>query len=450
MSASNHSDTLGSRAIDGESGATTSSAMIELTANGHPTALSQCRHMILVDRPLVCRYSIPLITVAAASFLAYLLPSRFDPSHFTLFFLAVMLSTWYGGFGAGVLSTVFSALALDYFFISPVDSIELDSHAFLRLCVFLSVSVITSILTHARRRAEMGLRQAHAELEDRVRDRTAELTKANTALREEISERQKIEKELLRLQHQIGPVERLATIGRLTGTVAHDLGTPLNSVLGYTQLLAQEELPERARRRLTIIETQIHRMGEIIQNYLAYTRGNPPREKIYVNELIRDTLLLLQPVFKQRNLEVTSRLADGLPIIHGDSNSIQRVIINLLDNAVDACENAGCITIRTSERRETSHKDEGVVIEFEDTGMGIQPEILPRVFDLFVTTKAPGKGTGLGLVICQEIVKAHGGTIDISSQVGQGTTVTLFFPSATRPMTTNNAEDNDEQPHSDC
>jgi signal transduction histidine kinase len=424
--------------------------MIELTANGHPTALSQCRHMILVDRPLVCRYSIPLITVAAASFLAYLLPSRFDPSHFTLFFLAVMLSTWYGGFGAGVLSTVFSALALDYFFISPVDSIELDSHAFLRLCVFLSVSVITSILTHARRRAEMGLRQAHAELEDRVRDRTAELTKANTALREEISERQKIEKELLRLQHQIGPVERLATIGRLTGTVAHDLGTPLNSVLGYTQLLAQEELPERARRRLTIIETQIHRMGEIIQNYLAYTRGNPPREKIYVNELIRDTLLLLQPVFKQRNLEVTSRLADGLPIIHGDSNSIQRVIINLLDNAVDACENAGCITIRTSERRETSHKDEGVVIEFEDTGMGIQPEILPRVFDLFVTTKPPGKGTGLGLVICQEIVKAHGGTIDISSQVGQGTTVTLFFPSATRPMTTNNAEDNDEQPHSDC
>jgi signal transduction histidine kinase len=424
--------------------------MIELTANGHPTALSQCRHMILVDRPLVCRYSIPLITVAAASFLAYLLPSRFDPSHFTLFFLAVMLSTWYGGFGAGVLSTVFSALALDYFFISPVDSIELDSHAFLRLCVFLSVSVITSILTHARRRAEMGLRQAHAEMEDRVRDRTAELTKANAALREEISERQKIEKELLRLQHQIGPVERLATIGRMTATVAHDLGTPLNSVLGYTQLLAQEELPERARRRLTIIETQIHRMGEIIQNYLAYTRGNPPREKIYVNELIRDTLLLLQPVFKQRNLEVTSRLADGLPIIHGDSNSIQRVIINLLDNAVDACENAGCITIRTSERRETSHKDEGVVIEFEDTGMGIQPEILPRVFDLFVTTKAPGKGTGLGLVICQEIVKAHGGTIDISSQVGQGTTVTLFFPSATRPMTTNNAEDNDEQPHSDC
>jgi signal transduction histidine kinase len=449
MEASHQPDTLGSRAIDRESGPQLVSTMIDLTANGHQTALSQCRRMILVDRPLVCRYSIALITVAAASFLSYLLPSRFDPSHFTLFFLAVMLSAWYGGFGAGLMSTALSALALDYFFISPTYSIELDFHALVRLCVFLIVSVITNVLTDARRRAEADLRQAQGQLEDRVRERTAELARTNAALREEIGERQKVEEELLRLQHKIGPVERLATLGRMTGTVAHDLGTPLNSVLGYTQLLAQEELPERARRRLAIIETQIHRMGEIIQNYLAYTRGNPPREKIQVNELIRDTLLLLQPVFKQRNLEVTTHLAGGLPIIHGDSNSIQRVIINLLDNAVDACEKAGCITIRTSERRGETHKADGVMIELEDTGMGIQPEILPRVFDLFVTTKAPGKGTGLGLVICQEIVKAHGGTIDISSHVGQGTTVALFLPSATGSIAAVEAEEKNEQPHSD-
>ena len=86
----------------------------------------------------------------------------------------------------------------------------------------------------------------------------------------------KLNSELLRLQQQIGRVERFATLGRITATVAHDLGTPLNSVLGYAQLLAQEDLPERARRRLTIIETQIHRMGEIIQNYLSFSHGNPP------------------------------------------------------------------------------------------------------------------------------------------------------------------------------
>lgn len=406
--------------------------------------------MFINDRPLLCRYAIPLITVAAASLLASLLPSRVDPSHFSLFFLAVILSAWYGGFGAGLMSTVLSALALDYFFISPIYSIELDTHALLRLCVFLLFSVITNILTNARRRAEAALRQAQAQLEDRVRERTAELAESNAALREEITERQKIEKELLRLQHQIGRVERLATLGRITGTVAHDLGTPLNSVLGYTQLLAQEDLPERARRRLTIIETQIHRMGEIIQTYLAYTRGNPPQEKIYINELIRDTLLLLQPVFKQRNVQVSTQLADAPLAVHGDGNSIQRVVINLLDNAVDACEKAGGITIRTFEREETGQKGDWVIIELTDTGSGIPPEILPRVFDLFVTTKAPGKGTGLGLVICQEIVKAHGGTISISSQVGVGTTVTLSLPSATAPIGAIKAEDEREQPHTDC
>jgi two-component system NtrC family sensor kinase len=408
-----------------------------------------CSHMLIEDRPLVFRYILPFVAVTAASFLASLLPSRVDPSHFTLYFLSVMLSAWYGGFGAGLLSTVLSALALDYFFISPIYSIEMDAHALVRLCVFLSVSIVTNILTNARRRAEEDLRRAHAELEDRVRERTAELAQTNGALREEITERQKIEKELFRLQYQIGRVERLATIGRMTATVAHDLGTPLNSVLGYTQLLAQEDLPERARRRLAIIETQIHRMGEIIQNYLAFTRENPPRGKIWVNELIRDTLLLLQPVFKQRGVQVSAQLAESVPVVYGDSNSIQRVLINLLDNAVDACEQGGSVKVSTREIAASGQKKPGVVVEFADTGVGINPEILPKVFDLFVTTKAPGKGTGLGLIICQEIVKAHGGTINIASQLGRGTTVSVFLPSATVAVTETKTGDLDEQPHID-
>jgi signal transduction histidine kinase len=418
--------------------------------NQHQSFASWCDHMVIDDRPLVFRYTIPFVAVTAASFFASLLPWRVDPSHFTLYFLAVMLSAWYGGFGAGLMSTILSALALDYFFISPIYSIELDWHAFVRLGVFLVVAVITNVLTNARRRAEADLRQAHAELEDRVRERTAALAQTNDALREEINERQRIEKELLRLQHQIGRVERLATLGRMTGTVAHDLGTPLNSVLGYAQLLAQEDLPERARRRLTIIETQIHRMGEIIQNYLSYTRGSPQRGRINVNELIRDTVLLLQPVFKQRNVSVTTQLAESLPVIYGDGNSIQRVLINLLDNAVDACDRGGSVNIGTFEHAGPNHREQGVTIELADTGAGIPPEMLPRVFDLFVTTKAPGKGTGLGLVICQEIVKAHGGTINIASQLGTGTTVTVFLPVNLLPDSALASEDRDERPDTDC
>jgi signal transduction histidine kinase len=220
-------------------------------------------------------------------------------------------------------------------------------------------------------------------------------------------------------------------------------------VLGYAQLLAQEDLPERARRRLTIIETQIHRMGEIIQSYLSYTRGSPSREKININELIRDTLLLLQPVFKQRNVRVTTQLAEPLAVIYGDGNSIQRVLINLMDNAVDACDAGGSVNIVTLDHPGTSHKEQGVTIELADSGAGISPEILPKVFDLFVTTKAPGKGTGLGLVICQEIVKAHGGSISIASQLGKGTTVAVFLPAHPSPDPALEAEDRNERPHTD-
>src|SRR5438445_4444996 len=220
-----------------------------------------CGRMLIERRPPAVRYAISIASVGLALALASLLPDRADPSHFTLFFAAVMVSAWYGGLGAGLVATILSALSLDYFFMAPIHSITLDWAALLRLSTFVIVSLVTSSLTAARRRAEEALRQAHAELENRVRERTAELAEANESLRAEISERKRAEKELWRLQKEMGRVERLAALGRMTGTIAHELGTPLNSVLGYTQLLAQEELSESARRRLTIIETQVQRMG---------------------------------------------------------------------------------------------------------------------------------------------------------------------------------------------
>jgi len=408
-----------------------------------------CGRMLIKDRPVVARYGIAVTAAALALATASLLPWRADPSHFTLFFVAVMFSAWYGGLGAGFAATILSALSLDYFFIAPIYEIELNWRALLRLAVFLSVASVTSYLTSARKRAEEELLKAHAELEERVQARTAELARANDALRAEIVERKKVETELLRLQLELGRVERLATLGRMAGTIAHDLGTPLNSVLGYTQLLAQESMTERARRRLAIIETQINRMGEIIQRYLSQTRGTPPKSEVNINELVRDTLVLLQPNFEQRGLEVTSALAGTRLVVSGNGNSIQRVLINLLDNAVDACEKKGTVKITTVECPVTSTKAPGVAIEVADTGTGIPPDVLPRIFDLFVTTKPPGRGTGLGLVICQEIIRAHGGTINIVSEVGQGTTVSIYLPVDARPAVWPMNEESHEHPHLD-
>ena len=406
--------------------------------------------MIREDRPFALRYAIPFAAVGLVTFFASLLPWPVDPSHFTVYLLAIMLCTWYGGFGVGLLSTALSAVSLDYFFVSPIFDVTFDWPALLRLAFFVAFAAVTNILTAARRRAENALRLAQAQLEDRVRERTAELAQTNDTLRQEIDERQKIEQELLRGQQQIIRVERLATLGRITATVAHDLGTPLNSVLGYTQLLAQEALPERARRRLAIVETQVNRMSEIIQNYLSYARANPQRAQIDVNELIRETLRLLEPNFKQRGVSVITHYGESPPIINGDGNSIQRMLINLLDNAVDACDAGGSVTIGALQETGPHYKEQGVTIEVTDTGAGISPEMLPQVFDIFVTSKAPGKGTGLGLVICQEIVKAHGGTIKIESQLGQGTKVKIFLPANAITALAPATEDSDERSHTDC
>ena len=383
--------------------------------------------MLVDNRPPLLRYAISIASVAAALSLASLLPFRADPSHFTLFFAAVMVSAWYGGLGAGLLATLLSDLSLDYFFIAPVHSITIDWQAFLRLAVFSVVALITSYLTTARKRAEEALRKAHAELEERVQERTAELTRANQSLRAEIAERKRAEHELWRTQLEMGRVERLAALGRVTGTIAHELGTPLNSVLGYTQLLAQEQLSESARRRLNIIETQVQRMEGIIQHYLSHTRGSPRRRQIVIKELVAETLLLLNPIFQQNGVQVTTDLAEPLPMLWGDDASLQRVLINLLDNAVNASKEGGKVKI-AARASATNAKHPGVHIKITDDGAGIPAELLPKIFDLFVTTKPSGKGTGLGLAVCQEIVKAHGGTINIKSEVGTGTSVQIYLP----------------------
>jgi two-component system sporulation sensor kinase A len=240
--------------------------------------------------------------------------------------------------------------------------------------------------------------------------------------------------ERVRLQEQLIARERLAALGRITGAIAHELGTPLNSVLGYTQLLANADISEEARRRLKIIESQVQRMAEIIKHYLSRTRGAPHTYRpINLNELVLETLVQLEIRFQQSHVHVMTNLAESLPVLNADAAALQRVLINLLNNALDAMETGGTIIVTTTLAEPPENLQRGIVVEVTDTGAGIPAELLPKVFNLFVTTKSEARGTGLGLAICQEIIKAHGGSIQMSSQVGEGTCVRIFLPTEEPP-----------------
>jgi PAS domain S-box-containing protein len=235
--------------------------------------------------------------------------------------------------------------------------------------------------------------------------------------------------ELWSLQQEMGRVEQRAALGWMTGAIAHELGTPLNSVLGYTQLLEQDDLPEKARRHLKTITSQVQRMAGIVQYYLDRTRGSASkRSQVNLNDLITETLLLLQSLFKEKRVRVVTELDEFLPLVNAHAGSLQRVLINLLNNAAASIREDGTITILTRAAPLSEQHRPGINIEIRDTGSGIPADLLPRVFDLFMTTKNHANGTGLGLAVCQEIVKSHGGKIAISSAIEKGTTVRIFLP----------------------
>ncbi len=378
--------------------------------------------MLKVSLSPLFRYSLAVLAVALALLATFLLQPLAQPTIYSLSFAAVIITAWHAGLGPGILATILAGLGIDYFFVGMPYAVDFDLAHLEQTGMFMIVAVVIGYLAAARRQMEERLRAAHHELELRVQERTKELARSNLELEER-------NKELWRLQGEMSRVEHFATLGRITGAIAHDLGTPLNSVLGYAHLLANEELPENIRYRLNIIVTQVERMVEILNQYLSQTRGSfQDHRQVNVNELVQETLELFKPIFERNGIRAITSLAESLSPVRGDETSLRRVLINLLDNAVDAMKKGGEITVATSASPASNAGTAGVSVAVTDTGAGIPPELLPRIFEFFVTTKSQGKGTGLGLAICQEIIKGHGGAIDISSRVGEWTTVHLFLP----------------------
>ena len=234
--------------------------------------------------------------------------------------------------------------------------------------------------------------------------------------------------ERIGLESQLAQAEKMSSIGLLAAGVAHEVNTPLAVISSYAQMLAKQLHGEQKKSELLEkITRQTFRASEIVNNLLNFSRTSGTEfSDIDINKIITDTLALLDHQMKTTRVKVQADLASELPRIHGNAGKLQQVFLNLFLNAKDAMVGGGTLAVTTS-------NGSGVLVTVTDTGTGIAPEHIQRIYDPFFTTKnnprdGQARGTGLGLSVTYGIIQEHAGKIRVESRPGQGTTFYLEFP----------------------
>jgi signal transduction histidine kinase len=217
--------------------------------------------------------------------------------------------------------------------------------------------------------------------------------------------------------------EELASIATIAAGLAHEIGTPMGVIQGHAEMLESYVKDDGGRDRLRIIQEQIERITGIMRNLLDMAR---PQERSHARVDLRQVLVesvqFLQEKFRRREVSVKLDAADAA-YVRGDAGKLQQVFLNLFLNAVDAMPGGGELHLALQAR------DKSVRVHIADTGRGIELELLPRIFDPFFTTKESGRGHGLGLMVSKNILRDHGGRIEVSSRVGEGTQFRIELPS---------------------
>ena len=249
-------------------------------------------------------------------------------------------------------------------------------------------------------------------LEDRVEEKTRELKRAHD---------------------HVLQVEKMASIGKMAAVVAHEINNPLAGILTYAKLLRKwadhgeikDAKLQEAAQCLDLIAGESRRCGEIVKNLLSFSRTAPMNiESTDLNSVVDRSVRLMQHQLEMGGVELHLDLAADLPKVQCDPSQIEQVLLALVMNAIDAMPRGGNLWLRTG----TTTGGDGIAIEVRDDGTGISPEILPQIFEPFLTTKETGHGVGLGLAVSRGILERHGGKIKVQSELGKGTTFTVTLP----------------------
>ena len=291
-----------------------------------------------------------------------------------------------------------------------------------------------------RRRDEIGavaegLNEMLAEMENfnvalqaRVREATKELRASNAELVESYQG-------VFALREALARAEQMAAVGQTAASVAHQIGTPLNLISGYVQMLMEEAGEDsRIARRLQIVQEQISKVTTIVRTVLDHARRPMPRQPTSVARMVERVCDVARPKLDASGVTLKLTIDRGIAEVDADVVQLELALLNLITNALDAMPGGGTLAITVSP------SPAGVRIQVADTGAGIAADLLPRIFEPWVTTKSAGHGSGLGLSITRDVVTSHGGTIGVTSESGGGATFTIELPAAAEPAAAKESE----------
>jgi len=259
-------------------------------------------------------------------------------------------------------------------------------------------------------------------LQARVREATQDLRASNAELVDSYQR-------MFALREALARAEQMAAVGQTAASVAHQIGTPLNLISGYVQMLMEDAgADSRIARRLEMVQEQIHKVTTVVRTMLDHSRRPIPRRPTDVVQMVERVCDVARPKLDASGVTLKLTVDRGVAPVDADPVQLELAVLNLITNSLDAMPGGGTLSISVS------HTPTGARLQVSDTGTGIDAALLPRIFDPWVTTKAAGHGSGLGLSITRDVVTAHGGTISATSEHGVGATFTIDLPaSATAP-----------------
>jgi C4-dicarboxylate-specific signal transduction histidine kinase len=381
-------------------------------------------------RRLLSSYLVASISVGIAVIATLILGSAIK--HTTaLFFCSVMLSSWYGGLGPGLFAAVLSVVALDYYFIPPLYALGIGPEDAADMIAFVATTFFISWLTSDQKRAKESIGKARDELDGRVKERTADLKNANQQLQLEIAERKATEQRFLEAQTEIARIARITTMGELAASIAHELNQPLGSIVtsGDACLRWLKATPpniDEAKQAVdAIIRDATRASNVVVRTRKLLRRGDRLRESLEINDVINEVLGLLEVELRRNGISLRIEKQENLPPAIVDRILLQQVLLNLIMNAMDAMravsDRMRVLSIRIEEQDSGS-----IIVIVQDSGAGVDPDHLSRIFEAFYTTKA--EGIGMGLTISRSIIEAHDGRLWAVANDGPGSTFCFTLP----------------------